>query len=254
MSPANPSAHDPLISDAEFKKELDIVANEVYEATYIHHVMEEINDIARSDEEILRAMNEQPLFWQAHRASSQAALFMCLGRIFDTNESTNSIHRLVRITRANLQIFSKTALLARKMVNGQKPAWLDAYEQLHGRQFLDDIWEPQTAADLKVLKDALKPHTTHFEAVYRPIRHSVYGHRLMSDDEAGIALFPQTNRKAVGEILDFLHDLIESVSELYLNGTMPELGRREFKDYNQRIRDDARKVMHRLTPRRKEPQ
>jgi len=248
MTPAPPPAHDPLLSDAEFKKELDIVANEVYEATYIHHVMEEISDIARSDEKILRAMNEQPLFWQAHRAASQAALFMCLGRIFDTGESANSIHRLVRITRANLQIFSKAALLERKMDHGQKPAWLDVYERLHGRQFLDDIWEPQTAADLKFLKDVLKPHTTHFEAVYRPIRHAIYGHRLMSDAEAGTTLFPQTNREAVGKVLDFLHDLVESITELYLNGRMPELGRRDFKDYNQRIRDDARKAMLRLTP------
>ena len=29
--------HDPLISDAKFKRELDIVGNEVYEATYIYH-------------------------------------------------------------------------------------------------------------------------------------------------------------------------------------------------------------------------
>jgi hypothetical protein len=238
MVPVSPSARDPLLSDAEFKTELDIIANEVYEATYLHHVMEEINDLARSDENILTAMNEQPLFWQAHRSASQAALFMCLGRIFDTGEATNSIHRLVRITRANLQVFSKAALGARKMGHGQKPPWLDVY--------LNGVWEPQTAADLKFLKDALKPHAAHFEVVYKPIRHSVYGHRLMSDDEAGVALFPQTSREAVGKILDFLHDLVEAITELYLNGRPPELGRRDFKAYNQRIRDDARNVMRRV--------
>ena len=91
----------------------------------------------------------------------------------------------------------------------------------------------------------LKPHAAEFETVYRPIRHKVYGHRLMSDEQAGIDLFPQTNREAIGKILDFLHDLIEAIAGLYQDGTKPVLGR-DFKDYNRRIRDDARNVMRRL--------
>jgi hypothetical protein len=31
------------MSEAAYKKELDVVAAEVYEAIYIHHIMEEIN-------------------------------------------------------------------------------------------------------------------------------------------------------------------------------------------------------------------
>lgn len=236
-APGPQSAHDPPITEAAYKKELDVVAEEIYEAIYIHHLMEEINRLAIKDPNILLAMNEQPLFWRAHRAASQAALFMCLGRIFDTNDTATSIHRLVRITRVNLQLFSKTTFRARRIGNGPEPPWLD--------DFLQGIWEPQTADDLRFLKDALKPHVKLFESVYKPIRHSVYGHRLMSDDEAGITLFPQTNREAVGEILDFLHDLIESLNELYLNGTKPELGR-DFKEYNQRVHEDARNVMGRL--------
>jgi hypothetical protein len=235
---AGPSpAHDPLITDVEFKTELDIVANEVYEATYIHYTIEEINDLARADHSILVAMNEQPMFWQAHRAANQAALFMCLGRIFDTNDAMSSIHRLIRITRVNLHVFSSAALGARKLGSGPKPFWFD--------NFMAAVWEPQTAADLKFLKDALKPHAAEFETVYRPIRHKVYGHRVMSDEQAGIDLFPQTNREGIGKILDFLHDSVEAITDLYLNGTKPVLGR-DFKDYNRRIRDDARNVLRRL--------
>jgi hypothetical protein len=238
MTPCPPNLRDLLMSDAEFKAELDIVSNEVFEAKYIYHVMEEINELARSDKTILIAMNEEPMFWQGHRAASQAALFMCLGRIFDTNDATTSIHRLIRNTRVNLQIFSKAALGARKIGSGPSPIWLDA--------FIQGVWEPQTAADFKFLKDALKPHAAEFEAVYKPIRHAIYGHRLMSDAQAGIDLFPQTNREVVGKILDFLHDLVESISELYLNGKQPVLGVRDFKDGNQRIRDDPRRVLRTL--------
>jgi len=236
-----PSACNPLISDAAYKRELEIVSNEVFEATYIYHVMEEINELLLNDRTLFTALNKQPLFWQAHRTASQAALFMCLGRIFDTNENAKSIHRLVRITRVNFQVFSKAALGRRKMEAGPKPPWFDDYMQ--------GTWEPASADDLKPLKEALKPHRKLFEAVYRPIRHAVYGHRFMGDDEAGRELFPHTNREAIGKILDFLHDLTGSLLELYLNGVRPELGSRDFTEYNQRIRDDARSVMRSLSAR-----
>ena len=41
--PGPPSAHDPPITEAAYKKELDVVADEIYETIYIHHAMEEIN-------------------------------------------------------------------------------------------------------------------------------------------------------------------------------------------------------------------
>jgi len=227
----------PVMSESEYKDELDTVTDEVYEAVCVHHIMEEINRLALDDEPVFRAMNEQPLFWRAHRATSQASLFLCLGRIFDTNDSATSIHRLVRNTMANVHIFSRAALGARKRVVGAEPAWLNT--------FLSVVWEPQSAADLRFLKDALKPRAKLFESVYRPIRHAVYGHRLKSNDEAGVALFPQTSREEVGKILDFLHDLTSAINELYLNGTKPSLGR-DFEDHNERIRDEARAVMRKI--------
>jgi hypothetical protein len=102
-----------------------------------------------------------------------------LGRICDTNDTATSIHRLVRITRVNLQLFSKASLRARKTGNGPELPWLNDYLGL---------W----------------------------VRFSI-----------------------------FLHDLIELVNELYLNGTKPELGQ-DFTEYNQRAREDARNVMRRL--------
>ena len=65
----------------------------------------------------------------------------------------------------------------------------------------------------------------------------------MSGEEAGRALFPETDREAARRILDFLHDLVESLEQMYLNGTKPELGKR----YNQRIRADARIVIRTLS-------
>lgn len=68
----------------------------------------------------------------------------------------------------------------------------------------------------------------------------------MSNDQAAAQFFGDTSRVEVGAILDFLHDLIEAIVNLYLNGFEPELGKRDFKEHNQRIRDGVAKVLRSL--------
>jgi hypothetical protein len=68
----------------------------------------------------------------------------------------------------------------------------------------------------------------------------------MSDEQAGVQLFQDTRRDEVGAILDFLHDLIEAILNLFTNGFRPVLGTKDFKEYNQRIRDGVGKVLRSL--------
>jgi hypothetical protein len=68
----------------------------------------------------------------------------------------------------------------------------------------------------------------------------------MTNDEARSQLFPRTNREAVGKMLDFLHDLIDSVIDLHSNGNKPRLGERDFTGHNERIREGARNVLRKL--------
>ncbi len=155
---AQPYRPSPPLPATEYKSELDVVANEVYEANYFYQIMEEMNSLLLKDEKVYMAVNEQPDFWQAHRAANQAALFMSLWRIFDdTTGHAKSVHRIIRITRENLQVFSKAALGARKMGHDTTlPTCFDEYMQ--------SAWEPQTPGHLKFLKDALKPHAALFRA------------------------------------------------------------------------------------------
>jgi hypothetical protein len=74
-----------------------------------------------------------------------------------------------------------------------KPEWLDA--------FIEHAWEPSGAGDLRHLKKELGQYVKKFEQVYRPIRHNIYAHRLVTDDGHVSALFAQTNRAEIGTIL-----------------------------------------------------
>jgi hypothetical protein len=95
---AGPPAHDLPIAEAAYKKVLDVVADEIYEAIYIHHVMEEINRLSIEDPNILLAMNEEPMFWLAHRCREPSGAIHVLGAYFrhgrhgNLNPSVGSHH------------------------------------------------------------------------------------------------------------------------------------------------------------------
>ena len=233
-----PYTPPPLLTDREYRTELRIISDEVFEVNYFFQIMEEINELLLKDRRVLVATNREADFWQAHRSANQVALFMSLWRIFDTNENAKSVHRIVRITRESLHIFSKASLRLRKRGDdAHVPEWLD--------DFMRETWEPTTANDLKFLKDALKPHAALFAKVYEPIRHNVYGHRLMSDSRAATDLFPQTNRRDIEKVIDFLQTLIDDLEHLYHNGRKPTLSG-DFTPRNKQIREAVRKVMIRL--------
>jgi len=178
------------------------------------------------------------MFWQTYRHCLQTSLFVTLSRIFDRARDAHTIHTLVSVTLANLDLFSAAALGLRKWNGGPKPWWFDEY--------IAKAWIPASPDSLRHFQTELAPRKERFEKIYRPIRHNIYAHRLMSDAQAGAQLFGDTSRDEVGAILDFLHDLIETIRELYINGHEPELGKRDFREDNQRIRDSVARVLRSL--------
>lgn len=230
-----------VYTDAEYGAELRIVSKDIEGAVILHHTREEINRLALVDGAILRVLNEEAQFWKTQVHSLQATLFITMARIFDKAPKGHSIHRLLNNTIGHSEFFSEQALAARKTGYGPEPDWL--------KSFLRGIWVPHTASDLRHLKRSLSPHAARFTNLYEPIRHAIYGHRLMSDDQAGNDLFPNTNRLEVGSILDFLHDLVDTIQDLYVNGNSPILGRRSYVESNARIRNGTENVLRKLARR-----
>ena len=226
------------LTELEFWADIQLVSTEIEDAITIFHTSEEINLLAVHDGEILRLLNEDALFWKVQTYSLQTSLFMILGRIFDSAQDARSIHKVVSTVVGQHQLFSKQALAARKTKEGFPPDGLD--------QFIAAAWAPSSAAELRFLKKGLAKHNGRFEEVYRPIRNKIFAHRLLSNDQAAFQLFRVTSRVEVAEILDFLHDLIDAIQDLYLNGNQPELDKRSYTEYNQRIRAGAQRVLRKL--------
>lgn len=228
-------------TEVDLWQELQLLSTEIEDAVTIFHTYEELNRLAVQDSELLQRFNEDALFWNTHRYALQASLFMIMGRIFDPGAHTRSLRRLVDTVIAHPEFFGPEALARRKALHRAiTPEMIQT--------LLKCAWIPRRSTDLEFLSDQLSLRLTRVTEIYIPIRHAIFAHRLLTNDEAAVELFGETNRAELGTILDFAHDLIDALQMFYLNGHRPELGTRSYQDYNERIRAAAERVYRRLIP------
>jgi len=229
------------MTQGEFWGEIQLLSTEIEDAITIFHTYEEINRLTVEDAEIYRVLNEDALFWKCQRYCLQTSLFIILSRIFDRAKDARSIHKVIRAAVGHPEWFSKEALATRKRTEGFPTDGLN--------QYLGTAWAPSTPVEVRHLKKELAGHHGRIDDVYRPIRNKVFAHRLTSNDQDASELFGRTNRVEVGKILDSLHDLIDAIQALYVNGTRPELGKRSYNEYNQRIRAGTERILRKLAAR-----
>jgi len=155
--------------EAKYWNECKLLSTEIDNAMAIFHTSEEIS-LALVDEQMFLALNADALFWKIQLYSLQTALFIVLGRIFDTRANAHSIHKLFKATETHPEFFSKEAITARQRSSGVKPDWLD--------EFLIGVWEPEPeSAVLKALRKELTRYSKQFKDVYCPIRHHIFAHK-----------------------------------------------------------------------------
>lgn len=224
------------MTEEEYSNELQSVSTEIDHAFESHHVFEEINRLGKDDRRIYAILNRNALFWNTQVICLQTSLFIGMARIFDSTSDAHSIHRLVNLTLAHPEFFSKDSLYSRRLraANDVKPDWLD--------DLVQGAWIPQNSSELRYIKKALKPYTQIYNDVYRPIRNNVYGHRLGRVEET-IKLFERTNRTEIGSILDFLRELIFIIFQLFHNGNKREFGSASFGTDKDEIRKEVQNVL-----------
>lgn len=236
-------------AEAEFWNDLQHLSSEVEHALDIFHVYEEIIILGAQSAAAFSAFNNDALFWNTQSLSLQTSLFIILSRIFDKGPDALTVHRVLNAASAHPEFFSKKSLNLRI---SDRPV---------ERHYLDDIvagaWTPSNGSEFRYLKKAVAPHAKRVTEIYQRIRNLYFGHRIIDSNKTILELFALTNRVEIAETLDFLHDLIDAMTRLYLNGLKPELGTRSFENYNDKIRASARSVVRKvagreLFPRRSE--
>ncbi len=205
----------PTDPSTEFENELEVFRRETESAVQCFYVWRTVHEVASKDERVDAALNKAPLFWNTTLGALQTATFITLGRIFDQDQKTHNIDRVIRIGQNNLAIFSRDALAARKRRDSTKAnEWLDAY--------LEAAHDP-THEDFRRLREYVEGHRRIYVASFRPIRHSVFAHKQVAEKSETDDLFANAKINEIQQLLVFLAGFYEALWELFFNARKPVL-------------------------------
>ena len=215
----------------EYRNDVNIAASSFY-------AWKTINNLATSDEDVYCTLNAHALSWKIISDSLLVTFLVALGRIFDGDERSVSVHKLLDVCKKEIAQFNKPALAARNQQEpgGIKPTWLD--------EFLQDSYEPKTS-DFDELAQIADQHQKTYKSKYQPIRHKVIAHTDLMASSFKDALFSNTNIPEVEEVLKFLRHVERFVEDLYMNGVKTNFVLHKFDD-ECAIRDDLKKLLGKL--------
>ena len=220
----------------------------VWELEHIDGLLTHVLDVFNFLEELFRLSNESeaafsvfsttPLFWNVFRDCLQESMFMGLGRLCDHSRDVVNVRRVLYGATDHPEFFSEKALkwLRKRDLSGSL-----------ADDFVSSAWVPGCGADFQFLRDAVSRHLDRIETIYRPIRNRYYGHRLTQIDAR--AMFEKTNRKALGETLDVLCQLVAGLRFYYENGVKPRVDVRGEKAVDLRTRGYFRDVLKAIAGR-----
>ena len=191
----------------ELIKEID---KEITVAAQAFFAWKSIHNTASKDANIKNNLNTNALSWNICLHSLQATFFIAIGRIFDTNPQSCSIHLLFRQCKNSIKKFNKSSLRQRKIKEtAEIPDYLD--------DFISNVFEPKKA-DFKKLKKNVTRVQKIYEEHFRPIRHKVFAHNDSEHISNTSALFSGSTIEDAEEILKTLYKVERVIWDLYTNG------------------------------------
>jgi len=209
----------------EFQSEINI-------ACWSFYTWKNIHNIAAEDKKVHQALNGNALSWNIILYSLQSTFFITIGRLFDTDGRSFSVHTFLRKCIENVDQFSKDALRKRRIKGSEanKPSWLD--------EFIEKSYQPNKEDFLK-LKDEVSKRQKQYESIYKPIRHKIFAHKDLKNIKCVDILFRKAKIGEIQDILYFLYQIKMIIRELLENGIWKKIGYYSFNEEEFVIKDIA---------------
>jgi AbiU2 len=102
-----------VVVGQEFTEELEVFRTEEEAAQQCFFAYLGIRNTAAESRDVLRAMNENPMFWIMTEHALILSTFIILGRVFDT-DSKHNVGKLMSLLESNRAVLSRTGLKQRR--------------------------------------------------------------------------------------------------------------------------------------------
>lgn len=216
---------------------LDEISSEITVASQAFFAWKSIHNLAAKDKCIEKALNINALSWNIYLHSLQTTFFITIGRLFDTDLRSCSIHFLFRYCRDNIDEFSKKSLKNRRIKEaGKEPDYL--------KELIKEAYEPDVN-DFKILKNEVTRVQTIYKTIFKPVRHKVFAHKDAAHIKDTALLFKGIKIKDAEDILETLYKVERVIWDLYVNGHKMNYGYWELEE-EKHILKDTKKLLKKL--------
>lgn len=115
-------------ADQIFTQELEIFRTEAEASAQFLYAYLAIHATAAQSSEVVDLLNTASLFWNTALGALQTSAFIAVGRVYDDDDGSHGLKRLLKLAEGNSQLFTLDALAIRKQGNSPtRPDWLDDY-------------------------------------------------------------------------------------------------------------------------------
>lgn len=173
-----------------------------------------LNHFFGGDTDLFDRVNEHAGFWNGVLAALQTSGFIALGRMYDQDGSTHSLHALLRFIEDYRGIFRPSALEVRRQAIGMTPE--DAHSYAEGSWTLK-------ASDLVPIRTEFEEFQRLYKASIEPIRHKVFAHAGKISRQELNDLFTGVFLRDLERMVVFPLRLERALSRLYVDGVAPTL-------------------------------
>ena len=222
----------------DIKAILDMFHLELTLACQSFFAWKTIHNLASADKKIFNSINRNALSWNLILHSLQATFFITIGRIFDTNPSSFSVHKVFRCCKKEILEFNKDNLRTRRLGDSKEiPDWLDG--------FIEEAYEAQPADFNKLKKEVNKVQKV-YEEIYRPIRHKIFAHKDSEHLSNSSGLFQETSIGEAEKILTILYQAKMSIQHLYDNGKLSAIDYWKLNE-EEHVHKDIESLLNKIT-------
>lgn len=193
--------------EEDFNNALNTLGDNVHEARQYFVIHYAFFDALKHDQALEDRLNEYPLFWNLTINSWQAALFSCLGRIYDNNGY--GLKRILRDAQQNRSMFAPVSLKRRKRNSGLNE---DALQQ-----YMEGKADPSRAY-LGQLADQIEDYRDVYERACKHVRNKVYAHSLLLTTNDRDKVFSELDEAEIFTLIAFALQMKKTLLQLFDNG------------------------------------
>lgn len=181
-------------------------------AARIMHYYLHLGAMAKDGGKNYKTLNKTARFWNDFNFVALQTVIIFLGKIFDNQNRTHNLTKLLEVLPQSLEHFNKDNLRKRKVQIGGKFEGLDEY--------IKEAYE-LTAEDIDAINIEAEKARTLWGKI-EPLRHRFYAHHQMLTDQQRDALFKNVTYDELENLVQILLNISSALEQAEINGRKPD--------------------------------